>query len=213
MLAAKQRMSIRDEKKRQTRQALMNAALELVGQGDNFASISLREVAKNAGVVPTSFYRHFQDMEELGLSLVDELGMMLRKLMRATRQGSEPEDQTRKSVEVYVNYVAANRNLFVFMGQCRAGGTPALRNAIRNELKYFANELVSDMRRAGILPHVDQADLEMIADLVIMAVADITIDILDLPEGNAVMRSALIARTTKQVRVIFLGATAWKSMS
>src|SRR5690606_40642806 len=66
--AKKPAMSTRESKKKQTRQALMNAALELVGRGDNFASISLREVAKNAGVVPTSFYRHFETMEDLGRS-------------------------------------------------------------------------------------------------------------------------------------------------
>ena len=53
----------------------MDSALAIIGFGANFASISLREVAKTAGVVPTSFYRHFGDMEELGLAMVDELGL------------------------------------------------------------------------------------------------------------------------------------------
>ena len=78
-------MLSREDKKRQTRKSLMDAALMLVGKGDNFSSISLREVAKNAGVVPTSFYRHFSDMDELGLTLVDEAGLTLRQLMRQAR--------------------------------------------------------------------------------------------------------------------------------
>ena len=82
-------------------------------------------------------------------------------------------------MEVYINHVAGNRNLFLFMCQCRTGGTPALRNNIRNELKYFANELVLDVNQFRMLPDVDQGDLDMIAGLVINTVADITIDVGD----------------------------------
>ena len=44
-------MPSRAEKKARTRNALMDAVLSIVGYGANFASISLREVAKHAGVV------------------------------------------------------------------------------------------------------------------------------------------------------------------
>ena len=46
-------MATRAEKKARTRNALMDSVLHIVGVGANFASISLREVAKTAGVVPT----------------------------------------------------------------------------------------------------------------------------------------------------------------
>ena len=45
----------------------MNGALELVAEGQHFSSLSLREVAKRAGVVPNAFYRHFKSLDELGL--------------------------------------------------------------------------------------------------------------------------------------------------
>jgi len=37
------------------------------------ASLGIREVTRQAGVVPTSFYRHFRNMDDLGLQLVDHL--------------------------------------------------------------------------------------------------------------------------------------------
>ncbi|MDT1817911.1 TetR family transcriptional regulator, partial [Acinetobacter baumannii] len=52
----------------------------------SFASLSLREVAREAGIAPTSFYRHFRDVDELGLTMVDESGLMLRQLMRQARR-------------------------------------------------------------------------------------------------------------------------------
>ncbi len=205
-------MLSRENKKRQTRKSLMDAALMLVGKGDNFSSISLREVAKNAGVVPTSFYRHFTDMEELGLNLVDELGMLLRKLMRASRQHDGSFDGfIRSSIDVYVDFVIKHPNHFYFMAQSRTGGTQALRNALRNELKFFANELVSDIRQSVMLPNVGSDDLDMISQLIVSTFAETTIDILDLTESTQDYLQEFVDRTEKKLRLIWLGAEAWRS--
>ena len=110
----------RAEKKARTRSALMNSVLAIIGYGANFASISLREVAKTAGVVPTSFYRHFGDMEELGLAMVDELGLNLRRLMRGSFDADEDSEAAiRRCTAAYYEYVCANTNLFRFMNQAR----------------------------------------------------------------------------------------------
>ena len=92
----------RDARKQHTRQQLMQAALTLVGQGRGFTSLSLREVTREIGVVPASFYRHFKDMDELGLALVEEGGVTLRRLLReARRSGFPPKDMLHNSVLVY----------------------------------------------------------------------------------------------------------------
>ena len=47
-------------------------------------------VAKLAGIAPTSFYRHFRDMDELGLTLVEQCGDSLRKVIHdVLHQASE----------------------------------------------------------------------------------------------------------------------------
>src|ERR1700758_4087926 len=74
----------REEHKEMTRQALLKAALRLLGQ-NSFDSISLREVTREAGISPTAFYRHFDDMEELGLVLVEESFAGLRGMLRPFR--------------------------------------------------------------------------------------------------------------------------------
>ena len=70
-------MSTRAEQKLRTRRALMDAALSQLSADRGFGSLSLREVAREAGIAPTSFYRHFSDLDELGLALVDEGGVAL----------------------------------------------------------------------------------------------------------------------------------------
>ena len=78
-------MTSRLEQKQITRRALIDAALKLsVDRG--FSSLSLRAVTREAGIAPTSFYRHFKDMDDLGLALVDEVGMGLRQLVRQARR-------------------------------------------------------------------------------------------------------------------------------
>src|SRR5690554_4945280 len=79
-------VGIRAKQKEKTRRALIDAALHHLSPQTTFSSLSLREVAREAGIAPTSFYRHFQNMDELGLTLVDEGGLTLRQLLRQSRQ-------------------------------------------------------------------------------------------------------------------------------
>src|SRR3954466_8848326 len=74
----------RESSKELTRQALLRAALKLLSR-NSFDSISLREVTREAGISPTAFYRHFDDMEELGLALVEESFGSLRQMLRTAR--------------------------------------------------------------------------------------------------------------------------------
>ncbi len=61
----------RQEQKLKTRQSIIDAAFQLLNENRTLSAISFREVAREAGIAPTSFYRHFKDMDELGLTLVD----------------------------------------------------------------------------------------------------------------------------------------------
>ena len=70
--------SPRAEQKQQTRHALMSAARHLMESGRGFGSLSLREVTRAAGIVPAGFYRHFSDMDQLGLALVAEVDETFR---------------------------------------------------------------------------------------------------------------------------------------
>lgn len=205
-------MQTRDEKKAQTRKSLMDSALNLTGNGSNFSSISLREVAKKAGVVPTSFYRHFSDMEELGLNIIDDLGLLLRKLMRQVRTNNDNLDSlARSSVDFYANYVCAHKNYFYFMEQVKTGGTPTLRKAIRKELYYFANELASDIRPLKEFSSVSDGDLNIICQLIVDTVFQNTIDLLDQVDENSDYIDTYTEHTLKQLRLIWIGAIHWQS--
>ncbi|MFZ5757161.1 MAG: HTH-type transcriptional repressor FabR [Pseudomonadota bacterium] len=202
----------REEKKQKTRQALLDAALLLLEGEQSFASLSLREVTREAGIVPTAFYRHFADMDELGLALVDESFHTLRQMMRAARSGQLPAEQLiRRSVTVFVAHVRANSRYFQFLLRERAGGRNALRNAIRTEIRLFVSELATDLARFPALNTWSTEDLQMMAGLLVATMMNGVLDILDLPAGRPEDELATIELLEKQMRLVILGAGQWKS--
>src|SRR5271157_136191 len=129
----------RQERKQLTRQALLDSALELLEE-QSFSSLSLRQVTRAAGVVPTAFYRHFDDMEELGLVLIRESFRTLRAMIRAARASPQAyEHAIHSSVEILVGYVHAHDAHFRFVARERFGGLATLRRAIRAEILLFSS--------------------------------------------------------------------------
>jgi AcrR family transcriptional regulator len=201
----------RADGKQRTREALLEAALQLMREGKSFTALGLREVTRQAGVVPTAFYRHFRDMDELGLALVEESGSTLRRLLREARRDDVPYMSIiRHSVQLYKNFVDENRLQFLFVVSERAGGSPAIRSAIRSEIERFTAEMVQDLRRLNALPAVSTATLQMVCGLVVNVMLNAAVDILDLPPQQPQLERELVDNFVRQLRVVFLGAQMWR---
>lgn len=204
----------RDERKQRTREHLMAAALALMDQGRGFSSLSLREVTRQAGVVPAAFYRHFRDLEELGLALVEQGGVTLRRLLRdARRDGIAPTHMIRGSVLVFKRYVEDHHRVFSFLAGERSGGSPVIRNAIRNEEGHFAAEMAQDLRLLGLFPDLSMDSLKLICGLVVATMFNATSDILDLPRDQPRREQELVDNFVSQLRLIFIGARHWREAS
>jgi TetR/AcrR family transcriptional regulator, fatty acid biosynthesis regulator len=198
----------------ETREKLMNAALALVGKGRHFASLGIREVTRQAGVVPTSFYRHFRNMDDLGLQLVDELGLVLRRMMREARANVLQADKLiDESVGIFISHARNKRSFFMFMAQGLAGESRAVQEGIRSEMRYFASELANDLRRLKVAGHLSDADLDMTCDLVVRSVAFSLTDILGISPDDDYQEEQVRQRTARFLQLIFVGAANWKSQS
>jgi AcrR family transcriptional regulator len=201
----------RQARKQRTRQALLDAALELLEE-QSFSSLSLRQVTRTAGVVPTAFYRHFDDMEELGLALIDESFRTLRTMVRAARSDPRTNDHMiRNSVELLVGYVHEHDTHFRFIARERFGGVAALRQAIRVEIRLFASDLATDLAR---LPHLDSwstDDLQLLAGLMVNAMVSTAEAILDAPPQDPAAEAEIVATARRQLRMITLGIPQWRS--
>jgi AcrR family transcriptional regulator len=204
----------RTERKDITRAALLQAALDLMGEGRSFTSLGLREIAREAGMVPNAFYRHFRNTDELGLALVEEVGITLRRLLREARQVNVAQSEMlRRSVQVYHQYVKNNRLQFLFISSERSGGSRILRLAIRSEVTHFTHEMAQDFRRIGAYPDIPTATLQMICGLVVTTMLAAAPEMLDLPPGQPLLEAEMTETFVRQLRVVLLGAASWREPS
>ncbi|WP_407314598.1 TetR family transcriptional regulator [Pseudomonas sp. nanlin1] len=200
----------RAEQKQQTRHALLDAARQLMASGRGFASISLREVAKAAGIVPTGFYRHFADMDELGLALVREVGETFRESIRTVRTNEfVMEGLTDASVRIFLDVVAANHSQFLFLAREQYGGSRPVRQALAALREGISSDLADDLARMPRWQHLDRIALAVMADQVVKTVFATLPELIDPPEQPALINLSPQAKIVQQLRFIFLGATHW----
>ena len=200
----------RGEQKERTRRAILDAALSLSGQ-TSLVALSLRLVAKEVGIVPTAFYRHFASIESLGLALVDESFVSLRAMLRDVRRGDPAfDDMVDRSITVLVEHVHQQRAHFLFIARERAAGPPAVRAAISHQIQLFERELAADLARLPGTARWSAEDLRVLSNLIVTALVATAEAILSAPaDTDAEKVRVETART--QLRMVLVGALNWRS--
>lgn len=202
----------RAERKERTRQALLDTTLELVGER-SFDSISLREVARGAGIVPTAFYRHFASMEDLGVTLVEDSMRVLRRTLREGRRdlaARKAMPTAQNSLEILQRHVRENEADFRFLVREQHGGVAEVRRAIDTELQLFSRELAIDLSRLPALAQWSPEDLELAADLIVTVMLTAVGDLIDRGFRGAAGDDAVISSAERQLVMVFLGMGEWR---
>ncbi|WP_269521082.1 HTH-type transcriptional repressor FabR [Alteromonas sp. BMJM2] len=192
----------RQEQKLKTRQNIIHAAFSLLDENRSLSAISLREVAREAGIAPTSFYRHFKDMDELGLTLVDEAGLALRQLMRqARRRIASGGGVIHTSVETFMEFIAANTNVFRLLLREHTGTSSAYRLAVFREIQHFIDELTDYIvEKQGVEYALAHIQADAMVRLVFSAGAEAL-------EADDKLRGEIGEKVKTQLRFVQLGAT------
>ncbi|WP_420040741.1 TetR family transcriptional regulator [Gordonia sp. MP11Mi] len=200
----------RAEKKEQTRQALLDTTIDLVDDR-SFGSISLREVSRGAGIVPTAFYRHFASMEDLGVTLVEDAMRMLRGALREARRdlAGRGMPTARDSLDILLRKVRTDEKQFRFLVREQHGGVAEVRRAIGTELRLLSRELAIDLARTPALVSWEAEDLEVAADLIVTIMMTAVAELLD-GDGRESTERTLVARAEKQLVMVFLGMSGWR---
>ncbi|WP_180000353.1 TetR family transcriptional regulator [Acinetobacter sp. YH12239] len=211
-------MSIRDERKQQSRQALLDAALRLSTSGRSFSSISLREVAREVGLVPTAFYRHFQDMDELGQELVDQVALYLKTVLHQLGQGlAHPDAKAETSMELFFEAIDLNTQPWIFMIAERWGGSEVVRRAIAREIEFLNSDLANDLQKFEIVQNFHQADdLKMLSNILINLCFTWAMSWISLGRQYSGMelelqKLVLKKQSITQIRLIFKGILNWNT--
>ncbi len=197
-------------RKERTRQAILDATLGLCEES-SLVALSLRQVAKEVGIVPTGFYRHFESIEDLGRALVDDSFVSLRAMLRDVRRNDPSyHDIVDRSVAVLLEHVRRQHGHFLFIARERSAGPPSVRAAIRHEIEQCEHDLASDLAR---LPGTDTwspEDLRTVSQLIVTAMVATAEDLVHTGDDQAAeQRVADTART--QLRMILIGALNWSS--
>jgi len=191
----------RAQQKEKTRRTIIDAAFNLLSLEQSYSSLSLREVTREAGIAANSFYRHFEDMEELGLTLVDEGGITLRQLMRKARQRfSIRKSVIRTSVETFMEFINKSPHVFYLLLRERSGTSRAFRMAVSRELQYFIVELADYIQHSQ---GYASADAKIQAEAIVILVFNAGADALDC---KAAERKMITEKVITQLRYVARGA-------
>ncbi len=179
----------------------------------SFGGLSLREVARGAGIVPTAFYRHFASMEDLGVTLVEDSMRVLRRALREGRRdlaARQAVPTAKNSLAILLEHVRNNTSQFRFLIRERHGGVVEVRRAIDMELRLFAKELAIDLSRLPDLASWSPEDLELAAELIVTIMMTAVADLLDGDYRGAAAERDIVARTERQLVLVFLGMGQWR---
>jgi len=192
-----------------TREALLRATLKLIEE-KSFDAISLREVTRIAGVSPAAFYRHFNNMENLGLTIVEGAFEILRAGLKEVRTVTEPRSLIGfRSVLCFDDFRKHHPQYYRFICFGHNGGAATIREAIQENWKVLCTDLEEDLKELPEIKHLSKASHAMIAELMTSTVRGISSNML-IGKSTEEERAQVLESGVKQLRLIMLGARQWE---
>lgn len=188
------------------REDLIAAALRLIGPHRSVSTLSLREVAREADIAPNSFYRHFRDIDELAVALIELSGEALRRIVgNARKRAGDASGIVRSSIEVFIEQVRADDRLLHVLLREGTAGTDAFKAAVDRELGFFEDELHSDLVRINAAQGKRLQQPRTVARAITRLVFAMGATAIDAPPDRD---PELIEELSLMVRMILAGARA-----
>lgn len=133
------------------RRALMDTVLAMVGERGDSGEVTLREVARRAGVSHNAPYRHFEDKEALLAAVATEGFQLLTSALRAARTDvDDDEERFVRTGQAYVRFAREQRGYLALMhGPDIAKGRTAELQKAANESFQIVKVAACDARDVG----------------------------------------------------------------
>ena len=209
---------------------LMEAALRLTSTSRSLSSLGLRELAREAGLNPNTFYRHFRDVDDLGLTVIGEITRLLRQPLRDLRREAAQRavndegpllpkllgiDLGRgrrvchETVQLFFDFVAEHPEAFIIGVRELHGASPVLREALRQVMDDFADDMAEDIIEFKLLPDiVSAAAVHQVSGLISRSLFEQSLDYIGQPQR----REAICALAEEQIVMLFTGASVLQGM-
>lgn len=187
-----------------SRDDLLAAALRLIGPHRSVSTLSLREVAREAGIAPNSFYRQFRDMDELAVALIDLAGRSLRKIIGAARDRvATRRGIVRGSIEAFMEQLRDDDKLLHVLLREGTVGSDAYKQAVDRELTFFEEELRTDLVRLATADGTTLHEPALVSKAITRLVFAMGASAMDLPPERD---RELIDQICTMVTMIISGA-------
>ncbi len=187
-----------------SRDDLLMAALRLLGPHRSVSSLGLREVAREADIAPNSFYRHFRDVDDLAVALIELSGEALRKVVDQARVNTVSGNAVvRGSVEAFMSQLRSEDGLLQVLLREGTAGSDAFKRAVDRQLDFFEEELRVELVRLTEAADQPLHDPALAAKAITRLIFAMGAHALDRPlEDDA----ELVRQMTQIVTMILLGS-------
>ena len=164
----------------------------------------MREIAREAGIAPNSFYRHFRDIDELAIALIGRSGQVLRQIIRQARlEAQKGKSVVQSSVDIFVHELDTDEgNLRLLLREGYAGSV-SYRQAVQQQLLDFEQELQEDIVR--LEKHHDNTLYypDLVAKAITQLVFNMGAKVVELQPEE---RQAIADQTVIMIRILLIGA-------
>ncbi|REG58325.1 TetR family transcriptional regulator [Paraburkholderia sp. BL6669N2] len=185
---------------------LIEAALRLTAGGRSFTSLGLRELAREAGLNPNTFYRHFDTLDELAREALESVSRRLRPMLRRERwlaAHDEPHSVPRRACVAFFAFALDNRAAFLSALAEYHGTSPALREAVRANLHEVSAEMADDIVQLELMPTLSRETVDEICTQIVLQLFHLSAEYIDADDAR---RDALIAYAERFIIRLFAGS-------
>lgn len=168
---------------------LIQAALRLINQSRSLTSLGLRELAREAGLNPNTFYRHFRNLDEFGLQVLGYIAEDMKSGVRELRRMAESSEQASHDTVTFVyHYFLANPAATTVAVRELHGPSPLLRRALEAQLDASAREMAEDIIDRQLVSAVAPETIHEISRMTIRYILFRAMDYIEKPWQREVIQ-------------------------
>ncbi|KAA1172815.1 TetR family transcriptional regulator [Marinobacter salinexigens] len=182
---------------------LVEAALRLITSTRSLTSLGLRELAREAGLNPNTFYRHFSNLDEFGLQVLGYIAEDMKSGVRQLRQMADSSEQASRDTVAFVySYFLANPAATTVAVRELHGPSPVLRSALEGQLNASAREMAEDILERELVVGVAAELIHEISHMTIRYILFRAMDYIEKPD----QREQIQRETERFINRQFRGA-------
>lgn len=182
---------------------LVQAGLRLITESRSLTSLGLRELAREAGLNPNTFYRHFKNLDEFGLQVLGYIAADMKSGVRELRRMAESSEQASHDTVAFVyHYFLSNPSATTVAVRELHGPSPLLRKALEAQLNASAREMAEDIIERQLVSAVPPETIHEISRMTIRYILFRAMDYIEKPE----QRETIQQETERFINRQFRGA-------